>query len=192
VFAKEGSPDEIVASPKRLGRLSFEDGLRFDERRRLIASVRDFARLAWFWQSRGRWGRDQILPASYFDRYMRPDVPADLPRTKQAETSDKLAIGSFGGDSDHFATHGGGIYGFNFWFNACGAGNPTRPTWPDAPADTVMTLGHGGNNSVMIPSRRLVLVSAGGDWGELRPGDGETVLAKRLRQLAASARGVEP
>ena len=34
-----------------------------------------------------------------------------------------------------------------------------------------MSLGHGGNCSVLIPGLRLVLVSAEGDWGELRAGD---------------------
>ena len=181
-------PDEVVCDPDRLGPLRFRDGLAFTGRRRLRASVRDFARIAWFWANRGRWGDRQLLPRRYFDEYMRPDVPGDLPHTAEAETDDYLGIGSFGGGSDHFTGFGAGIYGFNWWFNATGRLHPEVRTWPDAPAETIMSLGHGGNCSVLMPGLRLVLVSAEGDWGELRAGDAGSKMNRRLELLIESVR----
>lgn len=177
-------PASVVVAPGRLGPLEFEDGLEFTRRRRLHASVRDFARIAWFWANRGRWGGRQLLPASYFDRYMKPDVPVDLPRTAMADTADLLGIGTFGGGSDHFSADGPGIYGFNWWFNAEVPGHKGLRTWPDAPTDTVMSLGFGGNNSVLIPSQGLIVASAQGDWGSLRAGRPDAPMNLRLGLLS--------
>ncbi len=167
----------------RLGVLLFQDRPRFNDRRRLIASPRDFARLGWFWINRGRWGDRQILPERYFGEYLKPDVPVNMPASAPAETDDYLGIGTFGGGSDHFTKYGAGIYGFNFWFNATGRLHPDQPTWPDAPADTIMTIGFGGNNMVMIPSRKVVLASARGDWGTLEAGEAHSVMNRRLARL---------
>ena len=62
-------------SPSRLGALQFEDGLKFNEKRRIFASVRDFARIAWFWHNRGNWNGREVLPKRYFDEYMRTKYP---------------------------------------------------------------------------------------------------------------------
>ncbi|UCH36616.1 MAG: serine hydrolase, partial [Armatimonadota bacterium] len=84
-------PKAAAEHPDRLGALGLQDGLAVRAKnRRLSASVRDFARIAWFWLNRGRWGDRQVLPRRYFDEYMRPQTPKDLPRTQQAETDDYL------------------------------------------------------------------------------------------------------
>ncbi|WP_165247351.1 serine hydrolase [Paludisphaera soli] len=189
VFRAEA--EEVVGHPDRLGPLRFQDGLKFNAKRRLKASVRDFARIAWFWANRGRWGDRQLLPRRDFDDWMRPDVPAGLPRTAKAETDDYLGVGSFGGGSDHFTASGPGIYGFNWWFNAPLA-DPARRTWPDAPPETVMSLGFGGNCTAILPDLRLVLVSAEGDWGEIQPGDPGSKMNLRLKRLAGSVRDDAP
>ena len=88
-----GRSRQRSSPPGWTGPLRFRDGLEFTGRRRLRASVRDFARIAWFWANRGRWGDRQLLPRRYFDKYMRPDVPADLPHTAEAETDDYLGMG---------------------------------------------------------------------------------------------------
>ena len=49
-------PSRSSATRQRLGPLRFQDGLEFTGKRRMRASVRDFARIAWFWANRGRWG----------------------------------------------------------------------------------------------------------------------------------------
>ncbi len=183
----KADPKAVCEDPRRLGGLGLEDGLKFSSKRRLSASVRDFARIGWFWLNRGRWGDQQLLPQRYFDEYMKPQVPADLPNTQKAATDDYLGIGTYGGDSDHFAICGPGIYGFNWWFNGTGRRHPNALTWPTAPADTVMTIGVRGNCSAMMPGLGLLPVSANGNWGELSPGDASARMNRVLGFLAASA-----
>jgi len=176
----------VAEHPARLGKLQFEEGLRFTDRRRLSTSVRDFARIAWFWLNRGHWNGQQLLPRRYFDEYMQPQVPKDLPATQRADTVDYLEIQSYGGGSDHFTAYGPGIYGFNWWFNATGRSHPDALTWPDAPADTVMSIGARGNNTAIIPSLGLVLVCASGDWSDLKAGDPGSKINQALKLLSAS------
>jgi CubicO group peptidase (beta-lactamase class C family) len=182
-------PEAVANSPKRLGALGLEDRLAFRAtNRRISASVRDFARIGWFWLSKGNWGGKQLLPRKMFDLYQKPQAPPGLPQTAKAETRDYLKIGTYGGGSDHFTEFGAGIYGFNWWFNRAGRLHPDRPNWPDAPADTFMSIGAGGNCSVMIPSLGLVLVSLKGNWGKLQAGDPESMANRHIRLLARAAR----
>jgi hypothetical protein len=184
-------PKKASDDAKRLGGLGLQDGLEWRvTNRRLSASVRDFARIAWFWLNRGRWGDRQVLPRRYFDEYMRPQVPKDLPRTQKADTDDYLGIGSYGGESDQ-ETDGTGIYGFNWWFNDTGRVHPEALTWPGAPPDTVMSLGARGNCSAIMPSLNLAVVCAEGNWGSVKPGDPKSRL-NRVLSLAARAAGYRP
>lgn len=185
----QGDPKTAAEHPQRFGGLGLEDGLDFRKtNRRISASVRDFARIAWFWLNRGKWGEQALLPKRVFDEHMKPQTPKDLPLTKQAETDDYLGIGTYGGGSDHFTKCGPGVYGFNWWFNETGGAHPKTRTWPDAPADTVMSIGARGNNSAMFPSLGLVLACASGDWADLQGGDASTKLNQALG-LAAKAAG---
>ena len=72
----------------------------------------------------------------------------------------------YGGGSEHFTRFGAGIYGFNWWFNDTGRLHPAERTWPDAPADTVMSIGAGGNCSVLLPGLNMIVACAQGDWGD--------------------------
>ena len=189
LFDKVFKADAKAAAedPKRLGALGLQDGLTFTKKRRLKASVRDFARIAWFWMNKGRWNSKQLLPRHYFDEYMKPNVPKSLPRTRQAEKEDDyLGIGSYGGASDQTAA-GPGIYGFNWWFNDTSRLNPDNLTWPDAPPDTAMSLGHGGNCSALFPSLNLMVVCANGDWGKEQPGDPTSKMNQVLKMAAGAA-----
>ena len=178
-------PAEIANDKARFGALGLEDGLSFrTSNRRISASVRDFARIAWFWLNHGNWNGKQLLPHAYFAEYMRPQVPKDLPLTRQAATDDYLKIGSYGGGSDHFSRSGPGIYGFNWWFNRTGRDHPDRLTWPDAPDDTFMSIGALGNSAVMIPSRGAVVVAAGANWGGLVAGSEQSRLNGVLKIFA--------
>ncbi len=179
-------PIQVANAPERLGSLQFEDGLSFNDRTRLIASVRDFARLCWFWRNKGQWQGRHLLPVEVFDNYCKPQVPRDLPHTAQAQTDDYLKIGTYGGGSDHFTKYGPGIYGYNFWFNAAGRDPPDRLTWPDAPRDTFMTIGAGGNCAAVLPSLDTMIVAARADWGNLKPGDGTSTM-NRVMKLAVEA-----
>jgi hypothetical protein len=119
---------------------------------------------------------------------MKPQTPKDLPNTVKADTDDYLQVGTYGGGSDHFSTCGAGIYGFNWWFNGTGRLHPDSVTWPDAPADTIMTVGARGNCSVLIPSLRLVLVCAEGDWGELSAGDPDAKMNQHIKLLVEAVK----
>ena len=151
------SPDVVVRSASRLGKLQFQDGKLYGTKRGgfgLVTSPRDFARIGWFWLNRGFWKGRQLLPRHYFDDFMRSWVPADLPRT-EGGTNDYLGIGSHGGGTNQDFP-GQGRYGFNWWFNQ------PRVTWPDAPADTIQARGHNNAETMfVIPSRGLVVAFKG-------------------------------
>jgi CubicO group peptidase (beta-lactamase class C family) len=162
--------------------LGLQDGLAFREtNRRISASVRDFARIAQFWLHQGKWRGRQILSRRLFEQYCRPQTPRDLPHTRQAATDDYLGVGTFGGESDHFTEFGAGIYGGNWWFNGYGRLHPNALTWPDAPRDTFLSIGARGNCAVMIPSRKLVLVAMSANWGNLEPGNRESLFNQHIR-----------
>ena len=152
----------------------------------MSASVRDFARIAWFWLNRGNWAGKQLLPRAYFTEYMRPQVPKDLPLTQHGETDDYLKIGTYGGGSNHFSRSGPGIYGFNWWFNRTGRDHADRLTWPDAPDDTFLSVGAMGNSAAMIPSRGAVLVAAEANWGGLVGGGDRPRINHVLKLLAVA------
>ena len=181
-------PDTVANAPGRFGALQLEDSLTFNARRRLLASVRDFARIAWFWLHQGRWHGKQLLDRSYFRRYQKPDVPFALPHTQQAGNDDYLGIGTFGGGSDHFTKFGPGIYGFNWWFNKTSRLHPAARTWPDAPGDSILSIGAGGNVSALFPSQGIVLASARGKWGQLTGGDAAAPMNQYLKLLTQAVR----
>lgn len=158
----------------------------------MSASVRDFARIGLLWLNRGRWRERQLIQSDLFDACQRPQTPADLPNTVKAATDDYLKIGTYGGESDHFSKAGPGIYGFNWWFNATGGKHPDVLTWPDAPADTYMSLGLKGNNTAMMPSLGLLVASANGDWGPNEAGKRDSVMNQRLRLIAQAGTPVAP
>ena len=71
--------------------------------------------------------------------------------------------------------------------NAVGGNHPDSPVWPDAPSDLYMSLGAHGNSSVIIPSLRLVLVCAEGEWGLHEPGNPASPMNRLLKTLAEAA-----
>jgi CubicO group peptidase (beta-lactamase class C family) len=183
----DGSADAAARQPTRLGALGFEDGAIYGTRGGygVSTSCRDFARIGLLWLNRGYWDGEQLLPQHYFDDYMQPDVPGDLPRTT-TDGSDYLGVGSLGGGNDQ-SEYGPGIYGFNWWFNAP-VGTTSNLTWPDAPADTFQANGHFDREIVtVIPSLGLV-VAARGSWGEFAPGDASAGMDDNLALLASTVR----
>lgn len=139
-------------------------------------SPRDVARIGWLWLNKGNWRGTQILPRESFEKYCRPDVPRNLPRTK-GSGRDTFGVGSIGGGSDQDFP-GPGVYGFNWWFNAKMPDRDELLT-PHLPRDTFFALGHDGREVVLvIPSLRIV-VAARGNWG-----------GKRLTRTDALAKAV--
>lgn len=173
-------------------------------------SPRDYARLCWFWMNRGTWDGRQLLPRRFFDAYLKPDVPPELPYSSlprissravdESPPEDYLGVRSFGGGTNQHRDYGSGIYGFNWWFNAPGHLGPEHPragqtfnlTWPGVPEDAFMTSGYGGNHSVMIPSLGIALISGGGKWERptLDPGNPDYGNNRVIRMLADAAREV--
>lgn len=189
LFDKIFRQEPNQAAAERFAPLELEDGLKWEERRRrLSTSVRDFARLAWFWRQHGQWQGKQLLPRTLFDDCNRPHVPMDLPLSAPGDAPDYLKIGSYGGGSNHFSKAGPGVYGFNWWFNAKGGPHPNALTWPDAPLDTYMSIGAGGNCSVIIPSLDIVLVAAAANWGESDPGNRDAPMNRLIRMLVDSTK----
>jgi CubicO group peptidase (beta-lactamase class C family) len=178
-------PAEVANDPARLGALGLEDGLSFRKsNRRISASVRDFARIAWFWLNEGNWAGKPVLPRAMFVESRKPQVPSDLPLTRQAETDDYLKIGSYGGGSDHFSRCGPGIYGFNWWFNGKVRDQEDRLTWPDAPEELFMSVGARGNSAAILPSKRAILVAANAHWGGLEGGKPKSRMSRILKLFA--------
>ncbi|MCZ7649484.1 MAG: Ig-like domain-containing protein [Planctomycetota bacterium] len=156
--ASDAETEAVFLAANRFGPLQFQDGDVLTIKNgapRINMTPRDFCRVGWFWLNRGRWNGAQLVPQSYFDNYMKPIVPAGLPRTAGG-TNDYLGIGSHGGGSNQTAL-GPGIYGYAWWHN------PNRQTWPDAPADTFQANGH-WNKEVLtvIPSLGIVAAWRGG------------------------------
>jgi hypothetical protein len=153
--------DSAARHPARLGALQFQDGSIFmpwtDGGWEVNASVRDFARIGWFWLSKGNWRGQQLLPESLFDAYMKPGVPASLPRASGNDPDgDYLGVGTNGGGNNDTPL-GPGVYGLNLWHN------PNRSFWTDAPADAFQANGHwNGEVMTVIPSLGIVALWKGG------------------------------
>jgi CubicO group peptidase (beta-lactamase class C family) len=175
---------------QRLGALQFEDGSIFGSRGGygVSTSVRDFARIGWFWLNKGNWDGTQLLPKDYFDKYMKPGVPGNLPVSTQ-EGSDYLDVGSFGGSSSE-TEYGPGIYGFSWWFNAK-VGTSNNLTWPDAPEDTFQANGHWSKEIITIIPSLNMTVAVRGDWGDFKPGDQTAGMNNNLKLLADSVLPLE-
>ncbi|MBI1323472.1 DUF5060 domain-containing protein [bacterium] len=188
VFAAD--PDKVANDPDRFGRLGLEDGLSFSRQknRRLRASVRDFARIAWLWANRGQWAHETLIPEPIFTEFCRPMTARDLPPSAKADTDDYLAIGSYGGGSDHFTKAGPGIYGMNWWFNTEGRTHPGSKTWPHVSSSVYLSIGFGGNIAAIAPDSKAVLVSASGDWGQIEPGNAASKMNRILRDFESAMR----
>jgi CubicO group peptidase (beta-lactamase class C family) len=155
------------AALSRLSALQFQDGDIFGSRggSGVNTSPRDFARIGWLWLNNGNWNGKQLLPREFFEKYCKPDVPRDIPRTKTAG-KDYLGIGTMGGGSDQ-NFEGPGVYGFNWWFNAKMADRDEYLV-PHLPRDAFYACGHDGKEVVLvIPSWNMV-VAARGNWGSTR------------------------
>ncbi len=182
------TPDNVSTS--RLSQLQFQDGGLFGSRggRGLNASPRDFARIGWLWANYGNWAGTQLLPRSYFENYMKPDVPVDLPRT-WSSGSDYLGTGTIGGDSNQ-TQYGPGVYGFNWWFNGtCPNGNLA---WPAAPSDTLQANGHWGVEVITVIPSLGIVVACRGNWGTFAPGDPNASMNHLLGRLAGAVSNIPP
>jgi CubicO group peptidase (beta-lactamase class C family) len=169
----------------RLSALQFEDGSVFGSRGGIgvDASIRDFARIGWFWLNKGNWNGTQLLPTRLFEDYVRPQVPSNL-LVSMKDGNDYLRVGSFGGKSNQ-TKHGPGYYGFNWWFNRPHSATGPR-FWPSAPDDTYQSNGHWGREVLIVIPSLDIVVSAKGNWGTqsgFHPGNREGAMNRNLQLL---------
>jgi len=79
----QATPSAAANDSQRLGPLQFEDGLSFSKKARVVASVRDFARLCWFWLNKGKWGKNSSCHATSLISIANPMCQSSCPtRTK--------------------------------------------------------------------------------------------------------------
>ncbi len=152
-----GPPSSVM--PAQLSFLQFQDPFVVSDIQygRIIgASIRDFARIGYFWLHRGTWNAVQHVPDSFFD-LVTNQVPESTP-VSLLDGPESWNFGSFGGSDNQELVLGPGEYGYNFWVN-------TNGFWPGAPADLFAAVGHSGNeNCVVLPSLGIVAVGVG-TWG---------------------------
>ena len=171
VFGEDSAAAQ--AHPDRLGALQFEDNPDFRGGSGRL-SVRDFARIGWFWHHKGNWQGRQLLPPYRFDQFMKPQVAVNLPRT-EGGNNDYLNVWPDGGGTNQ-TPHGRGAYGFNWWFN------PQQRLLKDVPSDIIHANGNWNKRALTIfPSLDLVVVWNEGPWKQ--NGEGPDVIPDLNRML---------
>ncbi|MDD4636289.1 MAG: hypothetical protein PHI48_09230 [Bacteroidales bacterium] len=159
--------DPTMVTTSHFDAISPEDGFLY-YKRRVSLSVRDYARIVWLWRNEGKWNDKQVISRKLFARYMRPQVPYDLPHASPCERiDDYLGIGSYGGGADHFTQYGPGVYGFNWWFNKPTLLHKGERLFPSLPDDLIMAVGVRGHLALFSPKRDYILVSSFGNWGAM-------------------------
>ena len=146
-----------ITAPERLGPLQFQDGSLIAIIKgapRWNATLRDTARLGWFWLNKGRWKAQQLLPQALFDTYARAQVPANLPRSTSNTPNDYLGLGT-DGDTDPNQNPTDPHYGYNWHHNL---GTDGTLDVPGAPADLFYAAGNLNKVIAMVPSQKLVAV----------------------------------
>jgi hypothetical protein len=169
----------------RLAPLQFEDGSLLTARGGygISTTTRDFARIAWFWLNRGNWRNQQVLSSTFFDQYMRTQVPGATPRSAGPDV-DYLNVGSVGGGTDQ-SQYGPGLYGAAWWFNDT-VGTTGLRAWPDAPLDAFQANGHWDREVVVIIPSMNMVVAARGAWGTFVPGDPTSGMNQRMRFITTA------
>ena len=179
-------PEKVVAAPDRFGALGLEDGLKF--RKQTAASLLRCAICA-----------DRLVVAQSWPLGRAAIDPRAVRRMSPAASAGRLAEYRQGQDR-RLSGH------WHVWWRVGSFLRPVQAsmastggstqlaastqalTWPDAPADTYMSIGLRGNCTAMMPGLRLVVVRANGDWGKVEPGNAAAVMNQRLRSSPTRAR----
>jgi len=148
----------------RLGSLQFQDGAIVRSRNgtpRWNASVRDTARLAWFWLNKGQWKDQQLIPHEIFDTYAVAQS-YNIRRSSGHTVNDYLRIGTMGNVNINTIPVDPS-FGFGWKFNLV---NGTLQ-FPGAAPDLFYCQGNRDKFIVVAPS--LKLVAAWRDCPEIPP-----------------------
>ena len=144
------------------GPLQFEDACTFNafgpnnRPGRLALSCRDFARFGLMYLRGGQWRGQQILKPDFVRLAISSPIPATTPLTRGIDVEMLPRQRTLGGGKN-ITNVGPGYYSFNWWLNTT---NQTGAhLFVDAPADTYVASGHGGQRAlVIIPSLDLIAV----------------------------------
>jgi CubicO group peptidase (beta-lactamase class C family) len=142
-----------ITTPERMGSLQFQDGQIVALRAgtpRLTTSIRDTARIAWFWANKGRWGDQQLLPRSFFNTYAKAQSYG-IPRSSSHKPHDYLQIGTMGAP-DPNSIPVDPSFGFGWKFNLLPNG---ALMFPGCPPDFFYCQGV-NRFVVVVPSLNLV------------------------------------
>lgn len=160
--------------------LQFEDRYTFeafgpnDRPGRLALSVRDFARFGLLCLRQGKWRDRQVVRKDLVELALTNPVPADFPLAGDKD-ADMLPRQRTLGGNKRITRVGPGYYSFNWWLNR--TDRDGRRLFADAPADTYVASGHGGQRMLwIIPSLDLIVVwnDARVDDQDRNPGDAKT------------------
>src|SRR5262249_35489252 len=122
---------------------------------RLAMSVRDLARFGLLYLRGGRWKGKQVLTAGSARTALSSPVPAGLPRTPGRGIDMLPRPRPLGGGKD-LAAAGPGYLSLNWGLNRTDAGG--RRLYVDAPPDTFLAVGHGGERALwVLPSLDLIV-----------------------------------
>ena len=121
----------------------------------LYASARDWARFGLLYLQDGIWEGKRILPEGWVEYTTTPTPNAPV-----------------------------GEYGAQFWLNKGNPADPKKRLYPRLPTDLFCLQGYQGQNVIIIPSRKLVVVRLGmthkGGWGL------ESFMVDILKTISAS------
>lgn len=157
--------DSAVLHPMLTDVLQCQDNPTFIEsghssKGSLGVSARDFARFGLLYLREGNWKNKQLISAKHARMAVTNPLPATLPNSTEelAEVIDgQRTIGRVARVQKQ-GPHSGS-YSWLWWMN--GLDHEGNRNWPDAPADTYMAIGGGGNRMAVIPSLDIVVVSLG-------------------------------
>ncbi len=96
------------------------------------ATARDWAKFGLLYLHNGYWNQEQILLSDWVNYTKTPAI-----------NSDSL------------------MYGAHFWLNASKSENTPAVRWPELPNDIFYASGYQGQNVVIIPSKKMVIVRLG-------------------------------
>src|SRR5262249_19879873 len=174
--------------------LGFQDRYTFeafgagDRPGRLAISPRDLARFGLLYLRGGKWHDKQILKPELVHLALHSPLRNDIPLTKGQESEMLPKQRSLGG-SKNITPIGPGYYSFNWWLN--GVDKNGQRLYVDAPPDTFVALGHGGERGLwVIPSLDMGVAwnDAKIDDHDASPGNPDTKCNRAVRLMRQAVR----
>jgi CubicO group peptidase (beta-lactamase class C family) len=169
--------------------LGFQDRYTFeafgpnDRPGRLAISVRDFARFGLLYLRGGRWQGRQVIRPEFVRMALSSPLRARMPLTAGRDAAMLPGQRSLGGGKN-ITRVGPGYYSFNWWLNR--RDPEGRRLFADAPPDTFVASGHGGQRMLwVIPSLDLVVAWNDGSVEDQdgSPGNPETKCNRAARLI---------